>query len=1857
VRIKLLGLVWTCCGSLALLAPGLVRADENEGQALMPPAEEAPAHSAWPSAELTVGIQARDSETEGLGDVLVPILNPGGKGLLFVNPRSTITDRSEEQYNLGVGYRQWLPKLNAILGVNAYYDYSEVPTGTYDQWGVGVEVLTPWIDARANYYDPEDASRVVASETETTRSQSTRTIVDDWSDPYATGNAVVQDYTLTRRTTTETRTRTFERHQQAFGGYDAEIGLRLPLPAKPETFDVRVFAGYYDFGRDFGADVDGWKARAEMRVLSSLYLDAGVYEDDQLTGSDWYAGARLNVPLDLAALSRGRNPFAAARSRLEGAPRDFSARLTEMVLRDPRIHLETSDFIENAALATLETSRRSSSTRNRLTLLSDAVFVDADAAWGAGTGERPYSTIQQGVDAAFGLRNVYVFAASESYKENVVLRPGITLWGSGVAIQGADGRTFGGERLPVVDGMSQGPAITLASGTTVKGFEIRNAENGGPSRMSSVPGLAPVETRRVGLFGDNATDVVVAHNLFEGNEIGALFLRKGDLNLMLEDNLFVGNSSDGLRVVGEGNSGFFNVVSIQNTFMGNGGDGANVQATQYDAAMVQLFDNLFWRNGGDGLRVGMSNVGDAYFVGVGVGSFFNGGDGVEIEQTDAEQAFAWLGDAALDLNGGHGLRLHQSASEIAQAWAGYDPSPIFAELSPIVGESLAVRANQNAGAGISIEQRAAPGHAMAALVGVEASGNGEQGVLLDAEGESSAAVIVWDVVASSNALSGLDWRIVSSNGYSGAYLRETRASGNGQYGARLSLDAAGDALAAISGSWFGGNGLDDDDLARDRVLYDGLRMRLRAGGDLDVLIDSSYFVDNAGRGASITAYGGEGATTMLISNVVAAANGFQGLDVTALGNGGSLVLSVENSQILANRHVGADLLATGYDSSYVSVRHSRMDANDWFGLRAIAFDMPVSMVSVVDVQADENKLGGITVYQSDSGLSIANLSGISAHDNGEHGVILEQISEVAMALIGMPDTLGEWMNDLLGADMLAQMGIELPDGMEGPFTSSGPVSVVGNGMDGISASVKADLMALAAIFDVEANQNDGNGITALVESESGTAAGMVGSSKNFSELLELVGGLADVADGLSDFGIGLPGVGGLLPELVGLGAFGDGLLQANDNGQHGLLLGVNGSMAAGIVVGAETSGNADLGTSAVVESPTGGAIAFAARIDAQDNGGDGLTLGVLGEEFAVGVMADVNASNNQGNGILAEVAATQGLGLLLGFSTDALRPLADLLGEEFLGESFEFPGDPFGPLVASGNGASGIEASVMGQSLAAAVVIDAQASNNATNGISLGVLSPEGSAIAAVLSSDLLYEALPEAFGQDEMESAGLGDVQANDNGLHGIALNVTGLHGAAALVGGVSASGNAASGIDVGLLSQEGAAQAYLVHVEAIANESDGIALGLMSHVDNASANLIYVDASENVGNGIFVFGNSLDDDALAMLAGVTAANNGGNGISAFLNGGDDAALVVSGADLSGNADYGLNATLFGADNSYFFAGSRAIERYDELYGFGGGILGLYDMIPQGDVFADQNGIDGINALVFAGSGESVAEIYGATANDNGRNGIEMIQLSMGTLQSFFGDVEANDNGGQGLGLELAALGDVYLGFEGIAANGNDSNNVSFLALSQSNSVYAIMAGVEASGSEQGAGIAAEFVAASNVAFAVTDAVADGNAQEGITVSAQAGNDVDLYVGASAIANFNDDHGAAVADTLIDVFVDDQQGPVQLIGNGLQGLDADLVAGGNLNVELPSVVASSNGLHGVRINAEADGDAQMFLINVTADDNGFGDGDVARAGIRLNAEAEGDISAILFLSATSGNSGNGVHFDLFSQNGDVVGC
>ncbi|MBN1269786.1 MAG: inverse autotransporter beta domain-containing protein, partial [Kiritimatiellae bacterium] len=184
-------------------------------------AQEAP--SDLPPPALTLGAQAGDGLFEGFGDILAPVYLTKS-GLWFVNPRLTISDEEEEELNVGVGYRHLFPEKSIILGGNIYYDSRWTHYDSqFNQLGLGVECLSEWVDARANYYLPEDDEEL--AETYTDQQVDSRTSTH-WYNPYAEEHAIRQKGV--RVTTITTTTLLFERFEQAREGWDAEVGVKLP---------------------------------------------------------------------------------------------------------------------------------------------------------------------------------------------------------------------------------------------------------------------------------------------------------------------------------------------------------------------------------------------------------------------------------------------------------------------------------------------------------------------------------------------------------------------------------------------------------------------------------------------------------------------------------------------------------------------------------------------------------------------------------------------------------------------------------------------------------------------------------------------------------------------------------------------------------------------------------------------------------------------------------------------------------------------------------------------------------------------------------------------------------------------------------------------------------------------------------------------------------------------------------------------------------------------------------------------------------------------------------------------------------------------------------------------------------------------------------------------------------------------------------------------------------------------------------------------------------------------------------------------------------------------------------------------
>lgn len=276
-----------------------------------------------PASSVTLGALFSESATGGYLDSITGLWSPANRdAFLFLNSRFHIEDNGQTINTMGLGFRKLVPDHEIIIGGNIYWDRIHSDRANdFNQLGLGVEVLTHWVDARFNYYIPEnDRYEVDRSTHRRSRNES---------------NAF--------ETVERTETLTFKRFEAALEGFNAEIGFLVP--GLDKYVETRVYGGYYHYDNPFGGDFEGFNARLEARLLRGVIAGIEYWQDDELMGGNWTAGISVNLPFSLFELANGRNPFAGAADSFRPGPRDFAARMGDQVERSHRIQTVTSDPI------------------------------------------------------------------------------------------------------------------------------------------------------------------------------------------------------------------------------------------------------------------------------------------------------------------------------------------------------------------------------------------------------------------------------------------------------------------------------------------------------------------------------------------------------------------------------------------------------------------------------------------------------------------------------------------------------------------------------------------------------------------------------------------------------------------------------------------------------------------------------------------------------------------------------------------------------------------------------------------------------------------------------------------------------------------------------------------------------------------------------------------------------------------------------------------------------------------------------------------------------------------------------------------------------------------------------------------------------------------------------------------------------------------------------------------------------------------------------------------------------------------------------------------------------------------------
>lgn len=571
----------------------------------------------WMPGSINSGIKTNDAYTDGSFSIVAPVWSSIGSGstleggLLYVEPYISWGEGGEVASSLGMGWRYLFSdqSVSALtdhdrehdkrqagffeegwaIGASLFLDMLDTQSNQqFWQLGTGVELMSRYVELRGNYYLPLTGKKETGSfrtrETSTTTQSSTSyTTQTTTTDPYATGYTIAQDInqsviaTTQTRTTTTTIERLFRQYEEGLQGWDAELAVLMPWIDR--WMDVKLIGGYYHFdNQPFGPQalgtgkVEGWKAGVEVRPVPALALSASWYQDEKLTGSDWIAGFRIELPFETTNIGDGKGGFwGHIKDAFKPRRRHFAERLAEPVHRQ-NAAVKLGGVTEEKKSAAATTSSLQTVTRvvsqssTHVELAIDVVFVDNSigAPGNPGTYEAPLDTIQGGENTANGLfgdnGKVFVQGGGLSYVEQVVVDRSTAFYGSGRGITFSNGATFRGRTAdsPVLMGSIFAERIEALS---VSGFTIWPVTSFG---SRSQGGITAFQVRNVAIVGNTFVNWVASGPTMGSTaQTGIRYwaLGSGKYSLLIAENTFVRPMS--------GSPAWYDCISIEASSFAN----------------------------------------------------------------------------------------------------------------------------------------------------------------------------------------------------------------------------------------------------------------------------------------------------------------------------------------------------------------------------------------------------------------------------------------------------------------------------------------------------------------------------------------------------------------------------------------------------------------------------------------------------------------------------------------------------------------------------------------------------------------------------------------------------------------------------------------------------------------------------------------------------------------------------------------------------------------------------------------------------------------------------------------------------------------------------------------------------------------------------------------------------------------------------------------------------------------------------------------------------------------------------------------------------------------------------------------
>jgi len=509
-----------------------------------------------------------DSYTDGHFSISAPLFsNIGANGtlsgsLVFLEPYISWGEQGEVATSLGLGFRHvfneqahsalqerhtGLLDEGIMVGGNVFVDMLDTQNGhRFWQLGFGLEFETRYFALRGNYYHPLTGRQ--ENEPVLQRDVQRATFLTGAKEPFATGHTIQQDLSFT--TYDFYTDRLYRSYEEGMKGWDAEAAVMVPW--LDQWCELWLIAGYGDFqNKPFGpqiggtGEMHGWKAGVEFRPIPQLVLSAMHYEEKRMAGGEWMYGLSLQLPLDPEPGNKDKSWWRKLRDTLRPRSRHLAER-TAVPAHRQNAAVKMANSISEPEVT--QYTKVVSEEEKRFVVRDDVIFVNNGGAQGNGiaahgavedgTAERPFDTIQEGVNLAAtssyqrGIPTVYV-SAGKLYENsamgsvdasNAITVP-LQLVSGGFGIPAFGGRNFGLGQMAQVDSIwivsGRPVGEEFVSNVSILGIRTGYVYAAEVKNLTLIANHFELGSAGTAIWIGSCTNVVIASNVFAGGASGA----------------------------------------------------------------------------------------------------------------------------------------------------------------------------------------------------------------------------------------------------------------------------------------------------------------------------------------------------------------------------------------------------------------------------------------------------------------------------------------------------------------------------------------------------------------------------------------------------------------------------------------------------------------------------------------------------------------------------------------------------------------------------------------------------------------------------------------------------------------------------------------------------------------------------------------------------------------------------------------------------------------------------------------------------------------------------------------------------------------------------------------------------------------------------------------------------------------------------------------------------------------------------------------------------------------------------------------------------------------------------------------